>query len=290
MVWYDWMANLSLPVAHVETTDQFYGTDRMGLSVFGVVIEQYHGPARGTTLKYIVLVSQILDHTALFSGVMLDRVKEFIEDLPSVKHISFWCDCGPHFRAWEHLAYLQKSWFEVYNCVVRLNFFAEKHGKGLVDSLFGHVRRWLRTRLLTPGTLVKVVEELAAVFEKGATVDMQMDPPPHGPEYHVRVVESAQKPATVYRLELKGVHLEKSYCFEVRPYSSVVRTATWHNVVFSDLCGQPAEAMVAVVTETKLTPSERMWRRGHYGSMRWDQDHARTNARTHARVCLFVVC
>lgn len=51
LVWFDWMQNVTLPLAHIELGDMFYGTDRMSNSVFGAYVLQNHGGERGVTTK-----------------------------------------------------------------------------------------------------------------------------------------------------------------------------------------------------------------------------------------------
>ena len=91
-------------------------------------------------VKHYVFISPIIEHTALFSDVMLDIVKERLLGKPGIKKVTFWSDCGPHFRAYEHLAYIQKSWWPTLEAVLLVCFFAEKLGKGLVDAFFAIVK------------------------------------------------------------------------------------------------------------------------------------------------------
>ena len=98
---------------------------------------------------------------------MLDQIKLYITCAPDMKHVTFWCDCGLHFRTYEILGYLQKNLFGVYKCSIRLCFFAEKHGKGVVDLLFAHIRRWIATALLEPKIVISDILALASVLRKG---------------------------------------------------------------------------------------------------------------------------
>ena len=86
---YDWKQNLTTPMANVETADMFYGTARMEMSVFGALVIQSHDGDLGVTVSHLVLVSPIIDHTALFSGVMLDAVMAHVRSPGDLRQIRF---------------------------------------------------------------------------------------------------------------------------------------------------------------------------------------------------------
>ena len=52
IVWYDWMQYLTLPLAHTQTCDDYYGASRMEVSVFGCYVLQNFGGSRGRKEKY----------------------------------------------------------------------------------------------------------------------------------------------------------------------------------------------------------------------------------------------
>ena len=54
IVWYDWMQYLTLPLAHTQTCDDYYGASRMEVSVFGCYVVQNLGHKRGSKEKYPV--------------------------------------------------------------------------------------------------------------------------------------------------------------------------------------------------------------------------------------------
>ena len=95
-----WKENLSLPLAGTELSTMLWTSERMDVSCFGAAVYQNYGGAEGTYVKYGVYLTDILDHTALMSSVMLDRARELIDRPGRVAHISIWADCGPHFRAY----------------------------------------------------------------------------------------------------------------------------------------------------------------------------------------------
>ena len=208
-MWSDWMQNLSFPLAHVGANTMFYGTARMEVAVFGVHIVQNHGGAKGVTIKSVVAVTDIIDHTSPFAGIIMDNVKAHVDDILNVERFEFWADCGPHFRAYEFLGYCYKEWCELFNIVIRICYFAEKHGKGVVAGVFAHVRGWIRTALATPDTLVKTMDGLVDTFQRAAEQDKLLDPT--GPTYHVMRIASDRQPAKYYRVTSPKIAGEKSY-------------------------------------------------------------------------------
>ena len=70
-------------------------------------------------------------------------------------------------RSYEHLAYLQQQWFEKLNCTLRLCYFVAKHGKGIVDTVFATVNRWILEALPLPNSRISTSVELVKECEKG---------------------------------------------------------------------------------------------------------------------------
>ena len=95
IVWYDWKQNITLPLARVQTADQFYGTARMEVTCFGALVQ------RGAVTKCFVYVTDIIEHSALFTAVILNEIRGELA-FRGVDRVHFWSDCGPHFRAYEH--------------------------------------------------------------------------------------------------------------------------------------------------------------------------------------------
>ena len=81
-------------------------------------------------------------------------------------------DCGPHCRSYGHLASWAKTWFVDLGCEIILQFFIEKHGKGIVEGLFGMVRAWIRDYLMTTKKRIIEVDDLMAVLRGGAQTAM----------------------------------------------------------------------------------------------------------------------
>ena len=159
-------------MAHTETAHMFYGNERMSINVLGVLIIQNHGNGRGITIKNVAMVSDIIDSDTKAAAMFLVHSRQWVENIDSVKHISMWSDCGPHFRAFDHIGYCFKSWYVPFHCDMRIAFFGEKHGKGLVDALFAQVRAWIRLSILKPGVVLKHIDGLVTALREGARHSM----------------------------------------------------------------------------------------------------------------------
>ena len=243
----------------------------MSLNIFGALIIQNHGGEKGVTHKHLAMVSDVIDTDAKCAAMFLEHAKAWIEDIGGVKHISMWSDCGPHFRAYEHMGYCFKSWYVPFACSLRIALFAEKHGKGLVDALFAMVRGWIRAKLSKLKTLIKDIPSLVSALRDGAESTMRLDKPPQGPEYIIEHVTSDRKPASVWRVESKYFHLEQSYCWEIRQGRDPSReNAIWYNTRYADITlGEQLRIRHVLVQTSKV--ADRNWRKGYYGSKRWDQ-------------------
>ena len=67
--------------------------------------------------------------------------------------------------------------------VLRVCFFAEKHGKGLVDAFFAIVKGWLWDYMLTPNVVLKDGQKVFSTLLADAKIAHARDP--GGPEYVV---------------------------------------------------------------------------------------------------------
>ena len=209
-------------------------------------------------MRYIVSVSNALDHTALMSGEMLNHVKPYIEGLQKLKSIYVWIDCGPHFRCYEHLGYWQQEWFAKLSCEMVLNFFVEKHGKGLVDGFFGRVREWIKEYLITTSNRIIEVDDLLRVLVEGAARVASRGA--GGLRYIVARLEPA-KPKTLHRAEGLPFQVQKTYCMSIRARGSGQRDPPhWRNHVFSDLVAAPNEAHIAKCIPVAADGGD--WRQG----------------------------
>ena len=138
----------------------------------------------------------MFDHISAMSGLKLDQIKAYFEKPKSLKRLYVWMDCGPHYRSYEHMACWAKTWFVNLGCEIILQFFIQKHGKGLVDGLFGRVRAWIRDYLMTTKKRIIEVDDLMAVLRGGAQTANERDQ--GGARHMVERFEPEAKPAAVW--------------------------------------------------------------------------------------------
>ena len=131
---FDFMQNLSVPQSGAEAGSWWYANCRVEYTVFGVMLRFIvDGVPRS---KFVTYVSNALDHGTLIASRLMQRVMTHVPH--DTTKLLLWSDCGAHFRCYEfaHWALLdlpRKFRDERGVSVsVRLQFFAEKHGKALV--------------------------------------------------------------------------------------------------------------------------------------------------------------
>jgi len=190
----DWKENGSLPLASTETGDMFWTKERKEFSIFGACVYQNVGGC--VRVKKCLFATEILDHDVSMSTLMVDEVlQHHVVNLPIVKRISFWSDCGPHFRAYQFLGHVEEVWVPKYKCTIRINYFAEKHGKGVCDGLFAEITKWLGRCLKQPGIVIDTIDGFVRAMRSESESDMVVDPPSEGGvEYFWKEVESDQRP------------------------------------------------------------------------------------------------
>ena len=81
----------------------------------------------------------------------------------SYKYIHIFTDCGPHFRSREFICRVKKVSIER-NKGISLNYFAEYHGKSIVDGFFGRLTKIFKK--IDYQYSIKDVNEFKEVFEK----------------------------------------------------------------------------------------------------------------------------
>ena len=79
VIMFDWQQRLTLAFANVETGDMFWANSRKEVSVLGLVVWQYHSHSPGQDPEIrktmVAYVSEILDHTALMSDLLITKVR-----------------------------------------------------------------------------------------------------------------------------------------------------------------------------------------------------------------------
>ena len=253
LIWADYKQQISVPLANRATGSMFYGTDRQEATVFGVVVVQnINGQRRQRNIFYL---SSIIENTALMTAMLLDDLRGRLEGLASSNAITCWFDVGPHFRSYDLVAHLSKTWFSAMPAggKFRLSWFAEHHGKGEVDSMFGAFSHWIQRHLAKPDVVIPSLDELMKVVAAAAEQAKTLEPPEQGGvDWEVLRFEQDRKPAQVWTMEQCDFQISKTYCVQLEEMFAAGNRQHVHfrNLFFSDLSS--GEALTASVTQTSL--------------------------------------
>ena len=252
------------------------GCQNVRLTCFGVAVFRRVGSKIKQT-NFVVL-TDVIDHSALMAGKLLDMVKQEIPDVQNAKRVIVWCDCGPHFRAYEHLAYWTRKWFHALEVTVCINYFVEKHGKGLVDAMFGMVEGFINAYLRAPKRRIETFDQMVDVIIAGAEGANKKDP--DGIDWQVLKVEfPAKKPEKTHNMIECEFKIQSTYCVELRPRGNWIRDPEYVDFGFSDLVGVRGTSCVGVVAEIPVPLKKQngvvvddgTWRRGYFGNRPWDR-------------------
>ena len=158
-------------------------------------------------------------------------IGEVVAHNDKISTIHLWSDCGPHFRSYENLGHHYRMALDL-QTKVGVHYFAEKHGKGDVDTFFSQVMQWIKRGVAKKDALIEDLPGLLKCFSIGAAADMKIKPHPAGPVYHVEIFDSQEKPHTYTTLGAQKLQISKTYCLEFKPH---VRSSTCsvHNRFFS---------------------------------------------------------
>lgn len=157
----------------------------------------------------IAIVTDVLDHTCEFAGVLLQRCQECILELERVATFWLFSDCGKHFRASGFVEAICQAFCEKFPSASTMCSSVEKHGKGLVDGLLSTALRWLSKALLVPGTLITEETNRVDMIRKAAKKDN--DTEPDGPRYDVVHFTPGAKPLQSISLLGDDMHNVKTY-------------------------------------------------------------------------------
>ncbi|CAJ1349951.1 unnamed protein product [Effrenium voratum] len=266
LLWSDYKQNLSVPLAHTQLGDMFYGTSRMELTCWGcLAFEKKDGKV---TTKHFIVLSSVIEHSALVSNLLYGEVLRHL-DLREVQEVLAWTDCGPHFKCYEHVA----GWLGavVESDVpkrVRLCFHGEKPGKGQVDGLFGQIEGWVSNFLATPDRRIADIDEMEQVLKSAAEAATSLEA---GVEYIVFRWEPQHKPEKVWTLPRPEFQISKTYCLLLRPSNPRlrIRNTSLVDYTFADNMEQEGKTSYPKVEEETL--EDREWRRGYFSNTRWDR-------------------
>lgn len=152
-------------------------------------------------IQYISYLSKILSHDSLFSS---DVLEQFLDELNSkYKNIHIFTDCGPHFRSKEFICRV-KNISKKRNKNVSLHFFAEYHGKSLVDGHFGRLSQLFKKNI-DINYYIENVQVLRDVFEKEAKLLYN--------EMYFRIYDRDSRVNMINKIRMTKFKLYLSYYF-----------------------------------------------------------------------------
>lgn len=157
----DFKENFKVGGGPIETSRDFYNKSQISTLGFAIY---YRDEANNLQIEYVNYLSNILSHDTLF---VTDCITRLLSQpaMERFNEISFWADSGPHFRSAELMHFLFKQFDERRR--IWINFFAEYHGKNIVDGHFGVLSRWFSEGEAT--WIIKNIDDLIQFFQDKAS-------------------------------------------------------------------------------------------------------------------------
>lgn len=121
----------------VETDDAHW--NRVSFATCGVIAWLPTACGVGCKPLYMTYVSPSMDQTTYAAQRVVEAAiaeLQSYEEWASVRRLSAWADCGPHFRGCNFVGYMLDTLPRAMGLPINLNFFCEKHGKTLLDGWF----------------------------------------------------------------------------------------------------------------------------------------------------------
>lgn len=202
MIVIDFKENLRIGGGPVETKANFFTQKQISDLGIAVIYKNKKGYKEVSYYNYF---SEILTHDSVYSA---DCLKELLirEEMKSFEDISIWSDGGNHFRSQEFLG----SIFEELNIKlhknIKMNYFAEYHGKSLVDGHFGLITKWLKECMTT--NYINTIDDLKTCFSKKEIIRQEMA------KYAKSETNSDQSKFYFLEYKREARNAKKSYIFE----------------------------------------------------------------------------
>ena len=153
-------------------------------------------------VEYVSYFSNILSHDSLFSGDVLEL---FINELDTkYRSVHIFTDCGPHFRSKEFICRV-KNISNERKISVSLNFFAEYHGKSIVDGFFGRLSQLFQK--IDYRYSINTIEEFKEAFNKEAIENNWKD-------VYFRVYHRESRDKPINKINMKKIKSYLSYLFQ----------------------------------------------------------------------------
>ncbi len=157
----DFKENFKIGGGPVETGKMFFEKSQISLLGFAVL---YRNEDNKKCIKYFNFLSKILSHDSLYATDCISQLMDH-PFMKQFKEFCFWSDSGPHFRSGEMAHFFFEELYSKYvdEKKIFLNYFAEYHGKSLVDGHFGLLSRWFLDG--ESNRNIRTLEDLKEYFE-----------------------------------------------------------------------------------------------------------------------------
>ncbi|CAJ1352410.1 unnamed protein product [Effrenium voratum] len=262
---FDFMEKLPIPISGSETSDQFHGSQRKTLSVFKMyAVERSRDGKR--QVSAVVLVSEIIELSALFGSLCVLESLNHIQNLGSLDELILGFDTGTHFRSYENLYYFLYKIASEKKQQCRVNYLVEKHGKSMCDSeVFSPIRRWLDEFLLNADAFCDTEEQVVNMLKTYAAREMKQNP--GGTKFTVKVFNPA-KPRKTWALSfVDDDYITRSYSWEAVPNRNTRFPVRISSCVFSN--SDQRHRISYQITERKLDAEQLEWKRGFWQDPTW---------------------
>ena len=208
----DWKELETLPQRWKQTGDQFFAQSRHEVSIWGALLVKHadSSTAEAPVLlqTYFVVVSKILDHTALRTNQLI-RIALGQKKLQKPwLRLALVSDCGPHYRSLESLGHGLMELFRQYRIPIEVHYGAEKHMKSSIDRLFGWCRQVLRRHRDRRHNILEI-PDLVQALRNGFNENRRENP--EAPTILVGLDESPV-PTTSLVLVVKNFKISRIYC------------------------------------------------------------------------------
>ena len=226
----DYMEKLPIPISGSETSDQFHGSQRKTLSVFtGYMVQCNSAGVR--TVTAIVLISDIIELSALFASMCVMECLKHVVGLGTLDELVLGFDTGTHFRSYENMYWFLWHIAAHYRQKCRLNYSIEKHGKSMCDAeVFSPIRRWISEFLLNADAFCDTEQQVVDMLTAYSRREHEQNP--CGTKFHISVFNPV-KPRTSHCLCFDDDLITRSYSWLAEPTNLPRFPVTISNMVFS---------------------------------------------------------
>ena len=193
----DFKENFRIGGGPIETGQMFFQKTQVSVLGFAIYYKDEDGDLR---LQHVNYLSEILSHDSLF---VIDCLTKLFSDsfMSRFNDVCFWSDCGPHFRSAEILAFIYHQLPQLRQGQYFLNFFAEHHGKSVVDGHFGVLTNWFSA--VEAVRNVRNIHDLVELFREKTVNRPNLNS--KTPEYFFDIYDRFEPRGVTHKLTVKNL-------------------------------------------------------------------------------------